>query len=1193
MTTSTEANSTLVVPVRLRALRVTDETKNTAVQRWLPNFHMMEMGEPVEPPAFQSLDADWNRRDADKPAHLHNNGVHLHWELPAGLRRATPDPTTGELTFPAAPNRWLIYRWHGEERRVTAWIVESDHIGPRTGTSPYYVRETGTKTRIGRAVQIINDESATGEPWTEPLAGVLSPLTAIGPGLPTFSLYQPYHRNVFSFYDDLSNVPEGQNQVPLAYMVVGWHSHPDQDPLRTMSPAQLGWAPTVSGAYTSSVYAGNVAGVPVAAAFHDTIPAPGSINGAVGTSSADALTHLSTRELQESEGGKQVARLVAALQNGLLARMDDPDAEHLLDEYLHGAGFTPQPGGSRFELTGTHGGEDDLQAFAFLTQLNKDQAAFEDLDKHMRSLQRRLYLVWRLSSLPSRPGDISQDDFDRHLDPQRKGGYAALITALKAPLEEARGKIPGSAAPGGEDPATRWAHAHGLGSRYSLKRVLQEPFHRPNNPAVLLHKAGGEDTVAVDNALPCRPVESLLTDLHLSDNDTVASLLSQAGSSLSAVTRSSMLPTALPFRDITEKIAAEACLVDIESSAVINRLSQGKITRQAMAAALDAAKQDPATVPLFGTQAWAQPWNPLYLVWKAKFYPLPHGEWEFDGNRYQWKGHPKQKLPTPVALQGRAILGHHARFHLRSRISEYIANGHTTSPDMADHLRDFGATVDSWDLISQTLDGFAAQLTRHDPARALRTSGAAAALAGRENNAGPLPGEPPEPFEDGPESEFQEIPAGQYRFTHLAIVDSFGRTTAVHQDESGDEADTFPLGVSPDMAPVRPILEGGNTAGWLEQHPRLPEAARITVDFTHPEDDTKPYTTAGTLSPVIAWVIPNWIDNTLLAYTAEGHPIGEIRVTAGSTQRQVTWGKLPGSQKQAPKRLKNILDGLQAAGAEAFEEMMTAIYGCLETINPLSGAGDTVMASILGRPLALTRIAVHLNSHADVTRDTPAVAAERRTVYRIADPTWETALSTSQERLYASHKWPVRLGDGGRLGDGLVGFWDNDAAPSMRAFYVPNPDTPSYVHPMGTSSLNVSAQEGPRYLTALIDPRAPIHATTGILPVTRAHIPARFIDQPLSVISPALRTGPLLVPALPESADGSGTAQPTAVRAPVPSLRSGSWQWTEATSEDAWTSVPASTHNPDETFSLKSPTARSGFLTQSSQSTPSHGGNHR
>ncbi|HZD49398.1 MAG TPA: hypothetical protein VE178_11700, partial [Silvibacterium sp.] len=66
-------------------------------------------------------------------------GVHLHWELPDGLRRGVQPPEGGALKFPAAPNRWLVIRQFSLYDTKTAaygpvlhkaWIIESDYLSP-------------------------------------------------------------------------------------------------------------------------------------------------------------------------------------------------------------------------------------------------------------------------------------------------------------------------------------------------------------------------------------------------------------------------------------------------------------------------------------------------------------------------------------------------------------------------------------------------------------------------------------------------------------------------------------------------------------------------------------------------------------------------------------------------------------------------------------------------------------------------------------------------------------------------------------------------------------------------------------------------------------------------------------------------------------------------------------------------------
>lgn len=156
-------------------------------------------------------------------------GVHLHWALPDGLTRGERDadaPDTplaagtdasveqretadGSRTrFGAIPDRWLVARivagkTASSPKVATAWIIESALDPARRRVTPL---ADWTEDRT--------DEPA-------------APLTALGPGDPTFAVYYDNTRNVLGFHDPLAGVANG----PLTYLVTGWFSEPDRDPL--------------------------------------------------------------------------------------------------------------------------------------------------------------------------------------------------------------------------------------------------------------------------------------------------------------------------------------------------------------------------------------------------------------------------------------------------------------------------------------------------------------------------------------------------------------------------------------------------------------------------------------------------------------------------------------------------------------------------------------------------------------------------------------------------------------------------------------------------------------------------------------------------------------------------------------------------------------------------------------------------
>jgi hypothetical protein len=132
-------------------------------------------------------------------------GIYLHWALPDALTRGDADGS--DATFPAIPDRWLVVRMFPSttqvaRRAIRGWVL-------RAGDNPPTV--------------VALDQ------WTETGATATSTdaLTALGRGDAAWAAYYDNVVNRLGFFDDLSDIQNG----PLAYLVCGWYSNPDRDPL--------------------------------------------------------------------------------------------------------------------------------------------------------------------------------------------------------------------------------------------------------------------------------------------------------------------------------------------------------------------------------------------------------------------------------------------------------------------------------------------------------------------------------------------------------------------------------------------------------------------------------------------------------------------------------------------------------------------------------------------------------------------------------------------------------------------------------------------------------------------------------------------------------------------------------------------------------------------------------------------------
>ncbi|MCC3772547.1 hypothetical protein K6I34_006187, partial [Streptomyces sp. UNOC14_S4] len=522
--------SPLIVPVQVDALLVNKRVRdNETWRRWYADFEVLDDRKPPEPDPFQSS-------ASGKPDH----GIHLQWLLPDALRRGRQDGPAGHVKFPLVPNRWLVVRYSRPTDRPDAtptavgWIVDSDFLDDADGTSsfldPWATRLT--PAWIGRSHDLADG------PWTEP-TGRQPFLTAAGPGLPTFSMFQPYNENVFSLHDPLTDV---EGPALLSYLVVGWYSDPAWDILRTGSGdvrkllESLRWSTTDSAFRPArSLYAGSALGLswdfdgdrpPSAKPEPSDI---GDIDVAVGHIATDAETALHPAALADPEA----ALLWEAFSYDLLDVLDE-DGETALDQALRRTWFGAEQGGYLWRIVDSREGggstrltprqaADERQ---WLAELNAAQAEHDAASRDLAHLQRRLYGLWWLRGRPTRPGQEWDDACDAQLEPENAGTVAAQVREKLDDLfreDGLRKRIPWGDTP--EDLAAEveaYATAHGLAPGRELQRVAEPAFHSTPDPTVIVRGAKLDRPLTDENTLVCRTSAETVTGIRVGGGMTPA-----------------------------------------------------------------------------------------------------------------------------------------------------------------------------------------------------------------------------------------------------------------------------------------------------------------------------------------------------------------------------------------------------------------------------------------------------------------------------------------------------------------------------------------------------------------------------------------------------------------------------------------------------------------------------------------------
>lgn len=1149
-------NTDLLVPVRLRALVVNDQVRGRdSFLRWEPDYRMLGVHRSPEPSPWAGTDTEFARERT-------NDGVYLHWELPAALRRATTPG--GEVTLPPAPNRWLVVRHAytaAGEYATAAWVVESDFLDKREGTAPYLRPGRGhiTPTRIGR-----HTEAAQ---WTESAADRPTFLTATGPGTLTFAAFQPHCQNVFSFHDTLAQLPDRFDR--LGYQVIGWHTAGSDDPLsdsrvRKALETSLGWrADGVPPPGTRTVYTGRVHSVlPHYDPSGEQWPDP---TVAVADSARSALTALTTGKAATAPSLTLAPALLDQLQSNTLARADEPDNTHHLADILLSAGFGEGTASYAWHAVPPSTSEkaaspeDERRARAVEAALNAAQHAYDRADRELAGLRRRLYGMWRLQGLPVLPRGYRHQQLTQELDPEREGSLAARVRAERQEVHRLRAALPGGDTPAQlAESARQYAQAHSLPTGWDLKRVAPSPFHRALDPAVVLQGAGSVPTPD-DATLHCRFGDRTVTAVQLADNSSelTADRADLACNTLDlGAGEHSVMPGS------TRALLREAFLLDPHSPAVQPRATDSRPDAGAV------PTPRTGTAPAFGDDPWAQPWHPLHLLWEIEYHPLPHDQWEFDGDRYSC---PQPRPQDKKFYTGRALLSDHLPRSLADQLRQYAPDDHELAP----HCHALAERAVRGDVLSSSLAGLRDMLIGQDPGQGFPPLGAPPELAeliGDAYRTSPDPGPLPIPFEGWLDSGFQQLRAGQFRFLRLTVVDSFGRALdVITRGDTSRPSDLRHPVVAEQLRPQR-VAEalGTKPKHVIQLPPRLPQAARLGLDLMDAARDTHQATHLDDGSPLAGWIVPNPVDGSLTAYAPDGTALGLLRwaYRIGRPAREAVWTPLPGADpadldalRTAFPHLHALVTWFQGTGAEGspLPSAMDLLETSLVDIVPTAGAASAALA---GRPLALVRCRLHLDL------DGPPST----------DPGWQHIFDhepPSPE--FTGYSWPVRLGERLRIGDGLVGYFA-DAEPGVLRTVVAPGDAHPRIAAIGDGThLRVTAG-APQHLTLLVDPHAPVHATTNVLPTTTLEIPHRFTDGPLNRMRTVLRTGPLLTPA--------AALQEGTVALPVRTVDDQTWTWAERAVDGTWAHFATSAASTTPRWTGQAPVLRSGLLTSRSPLPP-------
>ena len=372
---------------------------------------------------------------------------------------------------------------------------------------------------------------------------------------------------------------------------------------------------------------------------------------------------------------------------------------------------------------------------------------------------------------------------------------------------------------------------------------------------------------------------------------------------------------------------------------------------------------------------------------------------------------------------------------------------------------------------------------------------------------------------------------------------------------------------------------------FIQLPPALLQPARLAFDLVSATSDNVGFGPANPQAdPIAGWVLPNHLDNSLMAYNSLGTLLGEMSVGVNvSGTAQVFWTPAPFSPYATLPELAAAIPhfgpfllALYGKTPEQVLSLLTAIDETIWTTVPVGASFDQNLAILVGRPLAMVRARLQFQ-----LQGAP-----------YSDPSWPNTFSANDcsqlpppSSPLTGYEFGIELGNIAQLDDGLIGYFIGDDYDQFNVVAESGAGSDGYLTPIGVDN-NYLYQpfDGTTQtlVSMLIDPRAPVHATTAILPDASVAIPLNFASEAISKMNVTFRVNGLLTDqklAPPPTPDG--VIEPPSILMPVPKLQMGNWTWLEQ-NDNGWSIYPTGPVDTVARLSEVAPVLRRGMLRLSS-----------
>lgn len=1128
----------ILVPVKIEALVV---DKGTAEEQTWKSYRIDYDGLAARLGSFMEHGElkDLKRRLCEK-------GIHLHWALPAALTNGIQKKN--EALFPAVPNRWLVIRTHIENDKPVfkKWLLESDYISEfESGKGGWAIQQPNggfsAPHSIGKVTEL--------DSWTAEAPRSDIPLTAMAPGNAGFAAIYEHCRNVFGLWDDLKGVED--KDAVFSYLVAGWYSDPAIEPLRTGDEAII----------RNIKKKWQIAGLTDADSFPDAILCHGYIHSVYWKPAARYVLPVKSAPVNTGVGMTSIEAKAAQLsrQTGAAEKMlngyfydalkDTVDSTEM-DTLVEGNAYTAYDGGSLWEIkqvekekTTAEDKETPQQSFPDAVANAGLSAAFQKMNEaqqaadRQRGYRKSLMLEFRALCDKIIMADAAED--------------TRLLAALSANREQVKKEIDAvntvivqqEATIGTQRAAINAMPAFiKVGDKPALFELLEKKMPRywqANDMAVLFSGPGVTASAKYKNPgnsdiLTCRLPHEMIKGIVLNDGDKGADTTIQSGPVAPELKALGSLAgnTSLISRLYHEAVLADPAWSLIWAQQYYKEQGGNYPAVRQLAAYLSAMLQlteygsadkckglirgDGVMVmpgsgsdetltwmlKLRGIQAWQHPWTPLYMIWYAKFIPSytnENGKWQYNAEDWLWKD--KQYCYKGAAPDTARAIEYSGKVLLTDMVTGLLAQRLPDEVVAGDHLSQaLGSFADALLMRRQSIQLPLFQKPGDDTTNLLPDNSWNNYInrdAGFQPDVDAITDNAP---------DFFPVRAGHLQFTRLWMTDTFGQVKKVI--DNGIVANNGLLHIAESLSQV-------NAAMQVTLAPRLAQPARLLFRWCAAqskllvESSNDPVT-----SPVCGWLLPDYLDQSLDVYEADGKKCGSLKMVVVGSVVQLQWTSPPGAANELlPEQairnsyLLRFVNGLlhlrnrdaQLAGGDALQSLFELCNNTALYLATSGGQQSPGVAGLMGQPLALVRASLKLE-----LQGLPAQPQHNDHVVTgavLASPPGLEKLS-----------FPVVLGDVRNNKDGLIGYFrdrgNNDFNEMYISYGMPLPACDYFTS--GDIQLSLTAGGQEEEVIILMDPRGGVQADAGMLPSKFIDLPAVHTGQGLKHMELDMLVAPFL-----------------------------------------------------------------------------------